>query len=122
VVALVNLERAKVGCAALTADPRLVDAARAHSADMANRNYFAHDTPEGVGVGTRVTEAGYRWSAVGENIAKGQPDAAAVMKAWMNSPGHKANILNCRYRQIGVGPAFQGRSPLWTQDFATPLG
>jgi uncharacterized protein YkwD len=122
VLTLVNQERAKAGCAPLSVDARLATAARAHSADMANRNYFAHDTPEGVNVGTRVTNAGYRWSAVGENIAKGQPDAAAVMQAWMNSPGHRANILNCRFTNIGIGLAYQGRTPLWTQDFGTPLG
>jgi uncharacterized protein YkwD len=121
VLTLVNQARARINCAALSVDPRLAGAARAHSADMANRDYFAHDTPEGVNVGTRVTNAGYRWSAVGENIAKGQPDAAAVMLAWLNSPGHRANILNCRYTNIGIGLAFQDGTPLWTQDFGTPL-
>ncbi|MGC9665524.1 CAP domain-containing protein [Planosporangium sp. 12N6] len=122
VVMLVNQERAKAGCDPLSVDSRLATAARDHSADMAARDYFAHDTPEGVSVGTRVTNAGYRWSAVGENIAKGQSDATSVMQAWMNSPGHRANILNCRYTNIGVGLAYQGRTPLWTQDFGTPLG
>jgi uncharacterized protein YkwD len=121
VLDLVNQERAKNGCAALAIDPRLATAARAHSADMADRNYFAHDTPDGVGVDKRVTSAGYRWSSVGENIAKGQQTAADVMKSWMNSPGHRANILNCGYKHIGIGYVLQGRSPLWTQDFASPL-
>jgi uncharacterized protein YkwD len=122
VLTLVNQERTKAGCAALSVDARLTAAARDHSAEMAGRGYFAHDTPDGVSVGTRVTNAGYRWSAVGENIAKGQQDAAAVMQAWMNSPGHRANILNCRFTNIGIGLARQDQTPLWTQDFGTPLG
>jgi uncharacterized protein YkwD len=119
---LVNAERAKVGCAPLTVDARLVTAARRHSADMAARGYFDHTTPDGVEFATRITNAGYRWSMAGENIAKGQPTAASVMRAWMNSPGHRANILNCKYRNIGIGLAYSpGHDPVWTQDFATPL-
>jgi uncharacterized protein YkwD len=55
----------------------------------------------------------------GENIASGQRNPADVMKAWMNSPGHRANILRCGYRNIGVGVAFRGSTPIWTQDFGT---
>lgn len=122
VVTLVNQERAKVGCAPLTVDSRLVAAAQGHSADMAARDYFDHTTPEGVTFDQRITQAGYRWSGAAENIAKGQPDAASVMAAWMNSPGHRANILNCGYRDIGVGLAYDAsHTPLWTQDFGSPL-
>jgi uncharacterized protein YkwD len=121
VLNLVNQERAKAGCNALTADSRLAKAAKAHSADMAARNYFDHSTPEGVTSDVRVTNAGYRWSAVGENIAFGQKDSASVMAAWMNSAGHRANILNCNYRNLGVGLAYNpSRTPYWTQDFGTP--
>jgi uncharacterized protein YkwD len=121
VLNLVNQERGKAGCNALTADSRLAKAARAHSGDMAARNYFDHSTPEGVTSDTRVTNAGYRWSAVGENIAFGQKDPASVMAAWMNSAGHRANILNCNYRNLGVGLAYNpSRTPYWTQDFGTP--
>lgn len=119
---IVNDERAKAGCGPLTVDSRLTTAARRHSADMAARGYFDHTTPEGVAFATRLTNAGYNWSTAGENIAKGQPTAAAVMRAWMNSAGHRANILNCRYRNIGVGLAYSpSREPVWTQDFATPM-
>jgi uncharacterized protein YkwD len=122
VVTLVNQERAKVGCAALRVDDRLVTAARGHSADMAARNYFDHTTPEGVTFARRITRAGYRWSGAAENIAKGQPDAVSVMKAWMNSPGHRANILNCGYKDVGVGLAYDAHhTPLWTQNFGAPL-
>jgi uncharacterized protein YkwD len=121
VVALVNEERAKAGCQALKVDDRLTAAARGHSADMAARGYFSHTTPEGKSFADRITAAGYRWTAAAENIAKGQRDAASVMNSWMNSPGHRANILNCTYKDIGVGLAYDGsRTPLWTQDFASP--
>jgi uncharacterized protein YkwD len=120
VLRLVNVERAKAGCGALTTDSRLAAAAQAHSADMAANNYFSHTGRNGSDVSDRVEAAGYRWSAVGENIAKGQPTPAAVMQAWMNSSGHRANILNCRFRNIGIGLANAGRSPVWTQDFGTP--
>jgi uncharacterized protein YkwD len=119
VLAMVNSERAKAGCSALTTDSRLAGAARAHSSDMASRNYFSHDTPEGTSVGTRVTGAGYQWSNVGENIAYGQPDAQSVMQAWMNSSGHRANILNCAFRNIGIGTANSSRGLYWTQEFGT---
>jgi uncharacterized protein YkwD len=120
VLRLVNVERAKAGCNALTTDSRLAAAANAHSADMAANDYFSHTGRNGSQVSDRVEAAGYRWRAVAENIAKGQPTPAAVMQAWMNSSGHRANILNCRYRNIGIGLAYDGRSPVWTQNFATP--
>ena len=121
VVRIVNEERGKVNCPALIADDRLTTAARGHSADMAARNYFSHTTPEGVEFATRITNAGYRWSGAGENIAKGQRTPAEVMTSWMNSAGHKANILNCGFKNIGVGVAAEARgSLLWTQDFASP--
>jgi uncharacterized protein YkwD len=120
VLRLVNVERAKAGCGALTSDSRLVAAANAHSADMANNNYFSHTGRNGSDVADRVEAAGYRWSAIAENIAKGQQTPAAVMTAWMNSSGHRTNILNCRYRNIGIGLATRGGQPYWTQDFGTP--
>ncbi|MEV4708895.1 CAP domain-containing protein [Actinoplanes sp. NPDC049316] len=122
VVRIVNDERAKAGCKTLTADDRLTAAARGHSADMAARNFFSHTTPEGVEFATRITNAGYRWSGAGENIAKGQRTPAEVMTAWMNSSGHRANILNCGFKNIGVGVAADAQGALvWTQDFASPL-
>ena len=122
VVAIVNTERAEAGCAAVTSDDRLTAAARGHSADMAARGYFSHTTPEGVQFSTRITNAGYRWSGAGENIAKGQRTPAEVMTGWMNSPGHKANILNCGFKNIGVGVAADAQGSLvWTQEFASPL-
>jgi uncharacterized protein YkwD len=120
VLRIVNNERAKAGCPALMIDSRLAKAANSHSADMAANNYFSHTGRNGSDVADRVEAAGYNWSAVGENIAKGQPTPAAVMKDWMASSGHRANILNCRFRNIGIGVVNAGNSPVWTQDFGTP--
>jgi uncharacterized protein YkwD len=121
VVDIVNDKRATAGCPALTVDDRLTTAARAHSADMAARDYFSHTTPEGVAFSARITNAGYRWSSAGENIAKGQRTPQEVMTAWMNSEGHRANILNCGFVNLGVGVAANPSGVLlWTQDFGTP--
>ncbi|MEU9843830.1 CAP domain-containing protein [Actinomadura sp. NPDC048032] len=117
VVALTNAERAKNGCGALTVDSRLQAAAQGHSADMVARDFFDHTNPSGRSPGDRITAAGYRWSTYGENIAYGQRTPAAVMSAWMNSSGHRANILNCRFKNIGVGVALKSGTPYWTQNF-----
>jgi uncharacterized protein YkwD len=114
VVELVNTARAENGCAPLTVDARLTTAALAHSTDMATRDYFAHTTPEGVDFTERVRGAGYL-SPGAENIARGQQSAELVMKAWMDSPGHRANILNCELVAIGVALVPDGF--YWTQDF-----
>ncbi|MCP9953043.1 CAP domain-containing protein [Actinomadura madurae] len=116
VVTLTNAERAKNGCKALRIDQRLVVAARKHSADMAANNYFDHTSRNGDSPWKRMEDAGYP-SPGAENIAKGYPTAAAVVKGWMNSPGHRANILNCGLRAVGVGKASGPGGPLWTQNF-----
>ncbi|MFJ9697650.1 CAP domain-containing protein [Kitasatospora sp. NPDC101183] len=120
VLDLVNVERSKAGCGPVTADSRLAGAAQSHSDDMADRNYFDHASPEGEHADHRIEAVGYRWSTWGENIARGQKDPAAVMDAWMNSPGHRANILNCAFKQLGVGVRTGSGGPWWTQVFATP--
>lgn len=114
VVRSTNTRRASAGCAPVQADPRLTAAAQAHSDDMANRNYFSHTTPEGITFDARIKAAGYP-SPGGENIAKGQATARDVMAAWMDSAGHRANILNCAFTAIGVG--YNARARTWTQDF-----
>ncbi|MER5349183.1 CAP domain-containing protein, partial [Kitasatospora sp. NPDC002551] len=120
VVDLVNVRRAQAGCGPLIAEPRLTTAAQFHSDDMANRGFFDHASPEGRHADQRIEAAGYRWSTWGENIARGQKDPAAVMESWMNSPGHRANILNCSFKQIGVGVRTGSGGPWWTQVFAAP--
>ncbi|WP_344425862.1 CAP domain-containing protein [Pseudonocardia ailaonensis] len=114
VVALTNQARAAAGCGALRTDPRLTQAAQGHSADMAARNYFAHDSQDGRSFADRIEAAGYP-SPGAENIAMGQPTAQAVVTAWMNSPGHRRNIEDCSLTTIGVGLDTDGM--YWTQDF-----
>lgn len=117
VVQLVNLHRARAGCPALRVDARLVRAARGHSQDMARRNYFSHTTPGGTTAPTRIAKQGYPRGAYAENIAAGTPNGAATVNAWMRSPGHRANILRCSLRAVGVGLARGGRyGTYWTMD------
>jgi uncharacterized protein YkwD len=115
VLALTNAQRAAAGCGALSADPALANVARAHSADMRDRNFFSHTNLDGLDPFDRAARAGL--TARAENIAYGQPDAAAVMDAWMNSPGHRANILDCSLTRLGVGVAEGAGGPWWTQLF-----
>jgi uncharacterized protein YkwD len=117
VVDLVNTQRAKAGCEPLVVDPRLEQAAEEHSTDMAERNYFNHTTPEGLTFRDRIQSAGYANPQTAENIARGQRNAEQVMDGWMNSPGHRANILNCDLSRVGVGLDEDGM--YWTQDFGT---
>ncbi|MFK4870075.1 sigma-70 family RNA polymerase sigma factor [Streptomyces sp. CSMPJR101] len=121
VVALVNKERAAAGCGPLAEDSLLDKSAQAHSADMAARDFFDHTNPDGADPGQRITAAGYRWSTYGENIAMGQQTPEAVMESWMNSPGHRANILNCSFMDIGVGIHEGPGGPWWTQNFGAKL-
>ncbi|MCM1970205.1 MULTISPECIES: CAP domain-containing protein [unclassified Streptomyces] len=116
VLTLVNQERAQAGCGPVRANPPLAALAGAFSKDMAVRGFFDHTDPDGNTPWDRATKAGISGMG-GENIARGQGDAAAVMKAWMNSPGHKANILNCEFRTLGVGVYNAAGGPWWTQDF-----
>lgn len=117
VIALVNAERAKEGCGPVTGNSLLARAAQGHSDDMAARDFFDHTNPDGAGPGERVTATGYGWSTYGENIAMGQRTAEQVMESWMNSPGHRANILNCSFKELGVGLHTGDGGPYWTQVF-----
>lgn len=118
VLRLVNVERAKVGCGAVAENPALATSARAHSIDMAQNNYFSHTSQDGRSPFDRMRAAGYTGNRMAENIAAGQPTPAAVMDAWMNSAGHRANILNCAYTDLGVGVASGGQyGTYWTQNF-----
>ncbi|MEV7403508.1 sigma-70 family RNA polymerase sigma factor [Streptomyces sp. NPDC091267] len=121
VVALVNKEREAAGCGPLKEDAQLTDAAQRHSDDMSARDFFEHTNPDGADPGRRVTDAGYRWSTYGENIARGQQTPESVMESWMNSPGHRANILNCAFKDIGIGIHKGPGGPWWTQDFGAKL-
>ncbi|POX39854.1 SCP-like extracellular, partial [Streptomyces sp. Ru73] len=116
VIGLVNEERAKAGCAPVTADSGLTGLAQDFSEDMARRDFFAHTDPDGATPWDRAKTAGITGLG-GENIARGQATPEAVMDAWMKSPGHRANILNCEYRTLGVGLHQSPGGPWWTQDF-----
>ncbi|MEV6091744.1 CAP domain-containing protein [Streptomyces cellulosae] len=118
VVELTNRERARAGLPPLSRDPLLTTAAQAHSADMVARDFYAHTAPDGGKPWDRAAAAGSRCRAVGENIACGQRSAAEVVRGWMNSPGHRANILKPEFTHIGVGFAGGGRAgTYWTQLF-----
>lgn len=115
VLALVNTERAAAGCPALTVNAKLTKVAQDHSADMAAHSNMSHTGSDGSDPGQRITRAGYEWRTYGENVAYGYSTAAKVMEGWMNSPGHKRNILDCSFKEIGIGLAQPGQ--YWTQDF-----
>jgi uncharacterized protein YkwD len=110
---LLNAQRTRRGLRPLRANARLSRAARGHAQDMARRNYFSHTSLSGASFLDRIRRSGYlrgarSWSA-GENIAWGSGRLARpreVVRAWMRSPGHRANILNRRFRHIGLGVAF----------------
>ncbi|MQS03977.1 CAP domain-containing protein, partial [Streptomyces alkaliterrae] len=116
ILKLVNQERAKAGCQPLRADASLARLARDYSRDMARRGYFSHTDPDGRSPWDRAKARGIS-NMGGENIARGQANAQSVMDAWMKSPGHRANILNCDFRTLGVGAHFASGGPWWTQAF-----
>lgn len=115
VVALVNEQRAANGLQPLTLSTALSNAARAKSQDMHDNHYFAHESPTYGSPFDMLTSFGISYRSAGENIAMGYATPEAVMNAWMNSSGHRANILNASYTQIGVGYVADGN--YWTQEF-----
>ena len=116
VVTLVNAERAKAGLTALTVDTNVTKAANVRAKEIVSS--FSHTRPNGSSFSTALTESGAKFKGSGENIAWGQTSPEAVMKAWMNSDGHRANILNKNYTSIGIGH-YQDASgrDYWTQLF-----
>lgn len=115
VVELTNAERAKAGIAPLEIYGPLMNVAEAKSQDMANLGYFSHTSPTYGSPFDQIKAAGIQYRAAGENIAQGQRTPEQVVNAWMNSPGHRANILNASYTHIGVG--FVENGYYWTQQF-----
>lgn len=115
VVRLVNEQRAKNGLSALTLNWELSRVARYKSEDMARNRYFSHTSPTYGSPFEMIRSFGLSYRSAGENIAYGQRTPAAVMDAWMNSSGHRANILNSSYTQIGVG--YYANGNYWTQMF-----
>jgi uncharacterized protein YkwD len=123
-VRLVNIERVKEGAAPLSINKELNKSARFHANFMAQNDCFEHLCPNEPNLGKRVRNAGYDWRTVAENIAAGQKDAAEVVAGWMNSPGHRTNILNPAYKHIGIGYVLVDRDGgkvtmrhYWVQNF-----
>ncbi|NJM05198.1 CAP domain-containing protein [Candidatus Gracilibacteria bacterium] len=133
---LVNAARATSGCAPVTFEAHLTAAAQGHSRSMAEQDYFDHIGPDGATARDRADAAGFS-GQVGENIAAGYTTAEQVMQGWMNSEGHRKNILNCDYSHVGIGYLYQSndqpgvRMPsgepsdwpfyyYWTQMFGIP--
>ena len=115
VIRLVNIEREKQGLKALQYDWELARVARYKSEDMRDQNYFSHESPVYGSPFEMIKNFGISYKAAAENIAKGQTTPEQVVKAWMNSSGHRANILSSQYTYIGVGYAKDGH--YWTQQF-----
>lgn len=118
-VALVNAERASHGLTPLRTSGKLARAAQAHACDNAARNSFSHYGSDGSDLGMRLRRVGYRLSTAAENTGLGFSDARQLVTYWMNSPGHKANILNPSMTELGLGQA-DGTRPTWVLDFGRP--
>ena len=112
VIKLTNDERHDAGCGDLAPDSRLTRAAQHHATDMAQKDYFAHESEDGTRFDTRIRQEGHPRPG-GENIAKGQTSAEQVVREWMASPPHRRNIENCAFTTIGVGYD----DHYWVQDF-----
>ena len=118
VVELTNQERTKRGLKPLAIDPQLSKMARDKSADMRDHHYFSHQSPTYGSPFDMMKKYGISYTTAGENIAAGQATPEDVVQAWMNSDGHRANILNPNYTAIGVGYVKGGSyGSYWTQDF-----
>jgi uncharacterized protein YkwD len=125
VIDLVNVEREVEGLPPLSYDTNLADAARGHSEDMGLQDYFSHTSLDERTARDRIEDAGYIGNAYGENIAAGQSTPEDVIDGWMSSSGHRANILNLNFCDIGVGYAYVADSTYrhyWTQDFGRRSG
>ncbi len=117
VVTLTNAQRTANGCGPLRSDDRLTTSARTHSSDMASQGFFSHTGSDGSNFAARAVKAGYT-GASAENIAWGYRTPQEVVTGWMNSAGHRANILNCTSIAVGVGLAVKADGSLyWTQNF-----
>ncbi|MFC5052865.1 CAP domain-containing protein [Saccharothrix xinjiangensis] len=118
VLSLTNQHRAAAGCPALAVNDQLAAAARRHNDEMARTGNFSHTGVDGSTAAQRVSESGYPYRVTAENIAAGQGTPHEVVRDWMNSEGHRANILNCELRDLGVAHAVDGGGrAYWTQEF-----
>lgn len=123
VIKFTNKRRLKKGLPRLKADPQLNRAAQGHAADMDRvGRYLGHQSSDGRDFQDRIDEAGYEWRSIRENVASGQRSAKAVVRSWMKSPGHRANILSDDITEIGIGFAVDDAtgSTYWIQKFGAP--
>ena len=117
ILELVNQERTAAGKNPLQLNNQLDQAANLHNDKMAQADNMSHNLPGEASLGDRISDTGYDWRRVGENIAVGQQTPEQVMDGWMNSPGHRKNILNSEFTDIGVGYGEDNTGPYWTQVF-----
>lgn len=116
-----NAERSTAGLGQLNQNSLLEQAAQAHAQDMAQNSYFSHTGQNGSTPGTRITATGYVWQGYAENIAYGYGSVTALMTGWMNSAGHRANILTANLTEIGIGYALSASGqPYYVQVFGKP--
>ncbi len=120
VVALVNKERTSRGLAPLKMNWEVSRVARYKSEDMKNNKYFSHTSPTYGSPFDMLKQFNIKYKSAGENIAKGQKSASSVMNSWMNSEGHRKNILSSNFTEIGVGYVEGGGTTYWTQMFIKP--
>lgn len=116
---LLNIARTRANLPALAWDDQVAAVARAHSQDMAKNNYFNHVSPTTGSPFDRLSHAGILFGYAGENIAYGQLDGIEVHMGWMNSAGHRQNLLNPNFKQIGVGISYKDSRAFYTQNFVT---
>ena len=128
VLELTNIERSKLGLSPLTFNTQLLNAAENHTQNMALQDFFSHTGKDGSSLGSRISATGYKFSAAAENIAAGSSTPEQVVSSWMNSSGHRTNILNPNLKEIGIGYYFlandtgtENFNHYWTQVFATSL-
>jgi serralysin len=128
VLELTNIERSKLSLSPLTLNTQLLNAAQNHTQNMAVQDFFDHTGKDGSSMGSRITATGYKFSSAAENIAAGSSTPEQVVSSWMNSSGHRTNILNPNLKEIGIGYYFLANDTgsvnynhYWTQVFATSL-
>ena len=120
VVQQTNGLRAGVGAVRLRADPALTRAAQRHACDMARRGVMTHNGSGGTRPSDRVRAEGFSWRFVAENVAYGHPGPQHVTQGWVNSPGHRRNMLDRRAQRVGVAVAMRGNVPFWAMVLAAP--
>lgn len=123
VLGLVNAARAELGYDPVRQNQKLEEQATQYACEMIQHDFFAHDNPvTGTNLADRADEFGYRYLVIGENLAAGQPTAEKVFLDWMNSPGHRANILDSRFTELGIGIRRGGSlGTYWVQEFGRPF-